>query len=93
MGLCNWCHFSGLTQYQIFLCKIICCAPEKTTGWCLTVHLEAARGFGFPDAVLRDAGVSALVLAAHLGQAQAVVAADLKPGTATEWECVNSSGG
>lgn len=56
---------------------------KKGTGSRLTVHLEVARGFGFPDAVLRDAGVSALVLASHLGQTQAVVAADLKPGTST----------
>lgn len=30
MGLWNWCHFSGLAQYQSFLlCKIICRAPGK----------------------------------------------------------------
>lgn len=34
MGLCNWCHFSGLTEYQSFLLrKIICYALGEKKDW------------------------------------------------------------
>lgn len=46
----------------------------------LTVDLQHGRGLRLAHAVLRRAGVRALVLLPHAEQAEAVAVADLEPG-------------
>lgn len=52
----------------------------KAGGFLLTVDLQHGRGLRLAHAVLRRAGVRALVLLPHAEQAQAVAVADLEPG-------------
>lgn len=52
----------------------------KTGGFLLTVDLQHGRGLRLAHAVLRRAGVRALVLLPHAEQAEAVAVADLESG-------------
>lgn len=79
----NW-KLNGWNLTQILLMHVpamlFSCDWLRKSSPCLTVHLEGAWSFGFAHAVLWHAGVRALVLTSRLGQAQAVVTADLKSG-------------
>lgn len=69
-----------LRMLDVCLCLGVCvCAIVQKSGALFTVDLQGAGCLGFAHAVLRHACVRALILASHLCQTQAVVAADLKP--------------